>query len=424
MRASYLWSSPHCHDLSLSFLPQMGQLYLDQQLYTNAEEYFERGLRTFRTRMEDDHPDIAMCVHKLGVIREALLDDEGALDYYLQSTHLFKSSSASEMNITMAFSLHNAALIYIRRKELGTAVDCMIEALDVKMAAVGASHSETAASEHWLGTIQLELEDYEAAMLHLKNALKVRVECFGTENLDVARTLFGLGQVHFAMDEFEEAIECLIENLRVLRKFGCGDDEVSKSVLLLGSSYQELGQFDTANEHLQEAQHVMVSAHGVKHLDVAQALFRLGICFCETNQYPESLAKFQECLEIRTELLGNLHLECANTYESIGIVFQKTERHEDAVDAFERALAIKKTSLNDDDEDFCVLFNFIGTSLFALKRFGDSVGYFLDSMERKKHRYGRTDEEYAMSVIDLAAAYAKTGDKNRSVEVSHSAKRL
>lgn len=381
------------------------------------EHYFQRGLRIFRVKMEKDHPDIAMCIHKLGVIKEALSKDERALDYYLQSVYVFKNIGASEKNVTLAFSLHNAALIYTRQKEFITALDCMTEALDTKTAALGATHSETAASQHYLGTIYLELEDSEAALFHFKGALKIRVECFGTENLDVAVTLYGLAMAHFMRDEFEESIDCLIENLRVLRKFACDEEEVSKAELLLGSSYQELGQFDTAKDHLLESLHMLVSAHGVNHLDVAQALFRLGICFCETNEYSVSLEKFKECLEIRATLLGNLHIECANTYESIGIVQQKTECHEDAIHSFERALAIKRTSLEENDEDFCVLLHFIGSSLFELERYDDAVGYFSESAERKKNHYGRTDEDYANSVIDLAAAYAKIGDEHRSMEV-------
>lgn len=53
------------------------QIYLDREEYKTAEKYFRRGLRIFRVRMEHDHPDVAMCVYKLGVIRERLLDDEG-----------------------------------------------------------------------------------------------------------------------------------------------------------------------------------------------------------------------------------------------------------------------------------------------------------------------------------------------------------
>ena len=96
---------------------------------------------------------------------------------------------------------------------------------------------------------------------------------------------------------------------------------------------------------------------------------------------------------------------------------QKTECHEDAIHSFERALAIKKTSLDDNDEDLCILLHFIGSSLFALKRYDEAVGYFKDSTERKKMHYGRADEEYAMSVIDLAASYAKIQDKHHAMKV-------
>ncbi|KAL7554545.1 hypothetical protein ACHAWF_018004, partial [Thalassiosira exigua] len=397
-------------------LVNMGQIYLDQKRHNDAKKYFDRGLKIFQANMEKDHPDIAMCIHKLGVIREALFDDEGALEYYHQSVDIFKSNSASKQSATLAYSLHNAALIYFRQTSFERALECMMEALDTKISVFGAMHPETAASHHWLGTIHLELDHSEAALCHFKDALKSRVENFGTEHIDVAGTLSGLGQVHFIRGEFDESIECLVENLRVLRKFGREDEEVSRSELLIGSAFQEMAQFDLANEHLSEALHTMISAHGENHLDVAQALFRLGICHCETENHSESLTKFEECLEIRTALLGNLHIECANTYESIGIVQQKTNCHGDAIHSFERALAIKKTSLPEDHEDFCVLLHFIGSSLFALKRYDEAVGYFRDSTDRKNVHYGRTDEEYAMSVIDLAAAYAKTDDENSSME--------
>ena len=246
------------------------QLYLDRKIYKSAEKYFDRGLRLFQERREPDQQDVAMCIYKLGVIREALNDDDGAVDYYLQSTDILKSNG--DKSITMAFSLHNTALIHVRQKDFAAALEFMKEALDTKMEVVGANHAETAASQHWLGTIHLELEDTDAAILGYKEALKVRVECFGTEHLDVAETLFGLGQVHFVRDEFEEAIECLEENLRVLRKFGCGDGDIAKSELLLGSSYQEMGQFETAIQSLSEALHTMVSAHGSDHLDVSNAV--------------------------------------------------------------------------------------------------------------------------------------------------------
>ena len=73
--------------------------------------------------------------------------------------------------------------------------------------------------------------------------------------------------------------------------------------------------------------------------------------------------------------------------------------------------------MEDCDEDFCVLLHFIGSSKYALGRYTDAVHYFNDSVARKARHYGRQDEEYAMSVIDQAAAYAKSGDESRSVEV-------
>jgi tetratricopeptide (TPR) repeat protein len=399
--------------ITLSF--KMGQLYFDQELYVIAEKYCERGLRIFQINDSVNTIDIALCMHKLGAIKESLLKDECALDFYLQSIHIFKTIGGLRKNVTMACSLHNAASIYLRQKNFTSALDLMLEAFHA--AALGAHHFEMAASQHCLGVIYTELEDTETALFHLRGALKARIECVGTEHRDVAETMYAMGQAHYLKDDFENAIDCFVENLRVLQKLGCGDEELSRTQLFLGRSYQEVGDFDGAIGHLVEALRMMVSSHRENHNDFSQALFRLGICFCEKNQYIESLKNFKECLEIRTSFLGNLHIECANSYESIGIVQQKLECHEEAIQSFERALAIKRTSLDDDDEDICVLMHFIASSLFTLERFSEAAEYFFSAAELKKKNHGRTGEEYAMSVIDLAASYAKIGDERHAMEV-------
>lgn len=394
----------------------MGQLYFDQKLFTRAEKYCERGLRIFQINAEVNQLDVATCMFKLGLIREALLDNEGALDAYLECIHIFKNNSSFEKNVTLACSLHNAASVYLKQEIYTKALDCMTEALNMKTACLGARHFETASSEHWLGIIYMKLGYSDNSRLHLGNALNARVECFGTEHHAVAETMYALAQAHYLREEFDEALGCLLESLRILRKLGSDEELMLKAHLLLGRSYQELGDFDAAIEHLQDVLKKKVSSRDI-NLDVAEALFRLGICYCEKNEYPESLKNFNECLEIRISLLGNLHIECANTYESVGIVHQKLNSHEEAIHSFERALAIKRTSLDDDDRDISVLVHFIGTSLFALQRYGEAVSYFSDAVDRKKILHGRTDLEYAMSTFDLAAAYAKSCNERLAMEV-------
>lgn len=176
-------------------LVNVGQLYLDKRMYSNSMRYFQEALRIFRSTLHEDHPDIAVCMHNIGVIMESRSDDASSLKHYLEAIRIFKSSEASESNVTLAFSLHNSALIYARQQNFAVALQQMEEAFHAKSVALGANHSETALSQHWLGSIHLELGDAEAALANFKGALKIRVSCCGTENRDVAKTLFGLGEV-------------------------------------------------------------------------------------------------------------------------------------------------------------------------------------------------------------------------------------
>ncbi|KAL3784127.1 hypothetical protein HJC23_005785 [Cyclotella cryptica] len=410
-------------------LMHIGQNYLNQGLHGVAMTYFEAGLSVFQAEVYS--VDAAVCLYNIGVIQDFTLSpEERSIKNYIQAIHIVKEYKAAVKTSThtsgqqkydsiLSRSLHNAAKFYVQKKNYVDALQFMLEAFQAKKDVFGLNHAETAASQHWLGTIRLALGEDDLALSDFKGALKVRVSLFGTENKDVAETLYGLAEVHFKRDELPECLECINENLRLCSTHQLESDgsKLCRSKLLLGSCYQELGQYDQAKEHLLESLHKMLSVHGgARHLDIADAYFRLGICFCETNDYDESIKHFQKCLDIRTSMLGNLDIECANTYESIGIVQQKKMCHQEAISSFERALAIKKISLPEIDEDISVLLHFIGTSLFAIQKYDDALYYFKSSTDVKKKLHGGRDQEYAMSLLDQAAAFAKIGDDRRSME--------
>jgi tetratricopeptide (TPR) repeat protein len=407
-------------------LMSVGQNYLNQGLHSLAMNYFEAAVSVIEAD-QDSALDTAVCLYSIGVIQDSS-SDEGSIENYRQAISLFNDGKESakshflampmqKYDSVLASCLHSAAKFYAKKDNHSEALRYMSEAFELKKEIFGLDHESTAASQHWLGAINLALEEDELALMNFKGSLKIRVSLFGTEHKDVAATLYGLAEVHFKRDELAECLECINENLRISSRLGSEDSVLSRSKLMLGSCYQELGQYEQAKEHLSESLRMLISVHGgERHLDVADAHFRLGICYCETTEYEKSLVHFKSCLSTRSHMLGNLDLECANTYESLGIVQQKMNSHQDALSSFERALAIKRTSLPEVDEDISVLLHFIGTSLFAIEKYDDSLHYFSSSADIKKQLHGDGDQEYAMSLLDKAAALEKIGDVRRSVE--------
>jgi tetratricopeptide (TPR) repeat protein len=417
---------------SLSFdtgkmLMNIGQVYLTQGICYTARNYFEAALDIFEGE-SSRLLDIAVCLYCIGVIQEESSED-GSLDNYLRAIQIFKSENANtsaasiatglqKYDVIMANCLHQAAKSYVRDNNYASALEYMNEAFDIRKERFGVDHAETTDSQHWLGIIHLALGEDELALSQFKRALKGRVALFGTEHHDVAETLYGLAEVHFKRDELPECLECINENLRLYStQLKCDNKMISRSKLMLGSCYQELGRYDEAKEQLSEALQLLVTVHGKQqHLDVADAHFRLGICDCETNDLDESIEHFKTAALMRSALLGDLDIECANTYESLGIVQQKKLAHNDAVSSFEKALAIKRASLPEVDEDIAVIQHFIGTSLFEIEKYDEALHFFSNSSDIKKTLYGSHDQEYAMALLDKAAALAKIGENRLSME--------
>jgi tetratricopeptide (TPR) repeat protein len=403
-------------------LMYIGQNYLSQgQHHDLAKSYFDAALGTF----EGDPNcalDTAVCLYSVGLIQDETSED-GCLENCTQAIQIFKakstqlSSGLQNYDRVFARSLHHVAKHYAQQKRCVEALEFMTEAYEVKTGILGAHHEETAESQHWLGIIHLALGDDELALHEFKAALKTRVSLFGTEHSAVAESLYGLAEVHFKRDELAECRECILENIRITDSLKSDVNIVSRSKLMMGSCYQELGQFDEAKENLAESLELLISAHGGdKHLDIAEAHFRLGICLCETKNYDSSMDHFKACATIRSSLLGDLDIECANTYESLGIVQQKSSLHDDAILSFEKALAIKRASLPEVDEDIAVLLSFIGTSLFAVEKFDEALHFFSSSADIKKELFGSMDQDYVMTLLDKASALTKVGDDKQAME--------
>ena len=412
-------------------LMHVGQVYLLQGYHDSAKNYFEASLTVF-----DSDPNsalnVAVCLYKIAVILDKISED-GSLERYLKAIQIFRAEKAIDntaplamglqrYDIIMSKCLHHASMTHLHQKNCVDALKCMMESFKLKRDIFGETHEETAESLHWLGVIHLALGEDELALRDFKGALKTRVTRFGTEHSDVAATLYGLAEVHFKRDELHECLECIQENLRLhsIPSLKSDDNMVSRSKLMLGSCYQELGQYEEAEEHLSQAVKLLVKVHGENcHLDVADAHFRLGICLCETNDLDRSIEHFKLAALTRSSLLGDLDIECANTYESLGIVQQKKESssdHHDAISSFEKALAIKRASLPEVDEDIAVLLQFIGTSLFAVGKYEEALQFFTNSADIKGQVYGMHDQEYAMTLLDKAASYAKLGDEKQSMQ--------
>eukprot|EP00956_Cyclotella_meneghiniana_P029108 scaffold69513_cov76-Cyclotella_meneghiniana.AAC.3 len=411
-------------------LMNIGQIYFLMKDHGMAKNFFEEALSMFEKGSLSRSLDVAVCFYAIGVIQDETAED-GSLENYLMAIQKFREEDIDTSHTVslamglkkydhvMAKCLHMTAKSYVAENNYEDGLHYMNEAYAMKKDVYGTNHEETAESRHWLGVIHLALNDVDIALALFKGALKTRVNLFGTENNSVAETLYGLAEVHFKRNELHESIECINENLRLasISSLNSNVNMIPRSKLMLGSCYQELGQYEKAKTHLLESIDLLTSVHGGnRHLDIADAHFRLGICDCETNELDSSEEHFRTAALLQSSLLGDLDIELANTYESLGIVQQKKLCHDDAITAFEKALAIKRTSLPEIDEDIALLLHFIGTSMFAIEKYNDALQFFTASADMKKELYGMHDSEYALALLDKAAALAKVGDDRLSME--------
>ncbi|KAG2044845.1 hypothetical protein BDR03DRAFT_937357 [Suillus americanus] len=115
----------------------------------------------------------------------------------------FHSNQASGMAVSQAAEINNQALSLSRQGNYAGAEDLHLQALHLKLGAVGENNLATAMTRNALGELYLKMGKITDAEEQLKKAVSVRMR--NGPAYDAAVSVENLGQVHEVKGDLEEA---------------------------------------------------------------------------------------------------------------------------------------------------------------------------------------------------------------------------
>ena len=290
-------------------LATLGDIYLGQGRYREAEPLVERSIALYRDLDGEDSVAVSSGLLALGRLRHG----QG-------------------------------------RFEL--AEESLLRALEIRRRRLGREHPQVAEVLYNLGWVAFERGLYERAEPLFREALEIREAHLPADSLDLAPSLTGLAGLYLYLGRLDEA-EPLFRRALDIRRSALGEDHPSVATGLnnLGKLEVAKGNLDAAEALARRALEIDRKALGGDHPYVAMDLANLGEVLWRQGRLDDAEDRLLASLELRRRVLGDDHPSLAFIYHGLARVYRDRGQLERASELFARALTLRERYLVPGNRD-------------------------------------------------------------------------
>ncbi|WP_425461527.1 tetratricopeptide repeat protein [Hyella patelloides] len=243
----------------------LARFYKGQGAYNRAGQWCENNLQICRTRLGEQHPDVAA-------------------------------------------SLNNLAYLYQSQGRYEDAEPLYIESLEMRKQLLGENHPDVANSLNNLAGLYQSQGRYEDAEPLYIESLEMSKQLLGENHPDVASSLNNLALLYQSQGRYEDAEPLYIESLEMRKQLlGETHPSVASSLNNLAGLYQSQGRYEDAESLYIEVLEIAETILGEKHPSVANSLHNLASLYNSQERYEDAEPLFIEALEIAETTLGENH---------------------------------------------------------------------------------------------------------------------
>jgi tetratricopeptide (TPR) repeat protein len=383
--------------------------YYGQGLYAIAEPYYQACLTATRTRLGDNHPDVAASLNNLALLYRSQGRYPEAEPLLLEALDLSKQL-LGDNHPDVAASLNNLAALYKSQGRYPEAEPLYLEALDLYKRLLGDNHPSVATSLNNLANLYQSQGRYPEAEPLLLQALDLIKQLLGDNHPDVATSLNNLAQLYQSQGRYTEAEPLYLEALDLIKQL-LGDNHplVAASLNNLALLYRSQGRYPEAEPLYLEALDLRKRLLGDNHPDVATSLNNLAYLYYSQGRYPEAEPLYLEALDLKKQLLGDNHPGVATSLNNLAGLYEFQGRYPEAEPLYLQALDLRKQLLGDNHPDVAASLNNLAQLYRSQGRYPEAEPLYLEALDLRKRLLGDNHPDVASSLNNLAGLYYSQG---------------
>ncbi len=203
-------------DIGWSFTG-LGQFYMGQGLYAQAEPVYLQALELFQRLLGDNHLSVANTLNNLAELYRSQGRYSEAEPVYLQALELGQRN-LGENHSLVATSLNNLAELYRSQGRYSEAEPLYLQALELGQRNLGENHPHVAASLNNLALLYYSQGRYSEAEPLFVQALELRQRLLGENHPDVAQSLNNLAGLYYSQGRYDKAEPLLEQALELCER--------------------------------------------------------------------------------------------------------------------------------------------------------------------------------------------------------------
>ncbi|MFK7760273.1 MAG: tetratricopeptide repeat protein [Phycisphaerales bacterium] len=248
---------------------------------------------------------------------------------------------------SLALFYTNIGQAYMGYQDYKRALSSFVKVQSIERKLYNPPHPSLADVYHNIGSAQYFLNDYESAEIHYTASLNMKLELFELDSPEastIATTLDHLGSTNLQLGEYDAALN-LYERARSIRVslFGPRSLEVAQTTNSIASLYRRQKKHEEAEPIFRELLVVLenLPKDNPKPVWIANTLDSLGGTLIELGKLDEAVEKLTESLALKQELVGNNTASVAETQLTLAEAFFHKGLYEPASEHAREALRIR-----------------------------------------------------------------------------------
>jgi len=248
-----------------------------------------------------------------------------------------------------------------------------------------------------------------------KQALEIRERNLGPDNLEVAETLLSLGTSYQNVGDYVTTEALFRRALKIKEKlFGPETPGVADIYRSLGDLYELKGDYAQAEESLQKAVAIFERTRQMDSINASFALQLLGDIAYARNDYAQSEAYYRRSIGILEKLLGPNNYHLVDSYVLLGRVAYDTGDYVKTLAMFQKALSLTEASLGPRDLNVAAQLDNLGMLYTTTGDYVKAEECYQRALEIHT-QHGMTDDKAQETPLGLARLSAARGQLSEAV---------
>ncbi len=281
-------------DIALN-MGKLGQVLRRQGEFDAAAEQFRKALAMQRRVLDEDHPEIGNTLNNLSGVLHIMGDFEAAEPLLREALARSRQRLGDEHDY-VAVNMLNLAVLLKDKQEYAEAEKHFTDVLARFRQVHGDTHPHVVVCLTGLADLHRKKGDYPTAERYAMDALAVRRTTLPADHPELAVALSLLGRILVQAGQFDRAEPLLHESLAISRqKLPAGHWTTLRTQVVLAEALAAQGAFDEAEPLLLDSYSRFNETIGASHVRTLDALQRL-VSLYDTRGMPDKAEEYRSLL--------------------------------------------------------------------------------------------------------------------------------